>query len=106
LTDFISRYFVVGELAGTDAEVIRIAGLLRGTESAVQAVSYGLNSISVFADVGGVYLNFGLWGLALLPGWLVVRQIGVTLGDKKLEREGQVIRDREAIADANIEKNV
>lgn len=34
-----SRYFVVGELAGTDAEVIRIAGLLRGTESAVQAVS-------------------------------------------------------------------
>jgi hypothetical protein len=34
-----NRYFVVGELAGTDAEVIRIAGLLRGTESAVQAVS-------------------------------------------------------------------
>lgn len=30
---------MVGELAGTDAEVIRIAGLLRGTESAVQAVS-------------------------------------------------------------------
>ncbi len=30
---------MVGELARTDAEVIRIAGLLRGTESAVQAVS-------------------------------------------------------------------
>lgn len=30
---------MVGELAGSDAEVIRIAGLLRGTESAVQAVS-------------------------------------------------------------------
>ena len=26
-------------MIGTDAEVIRIAGLLRGTESAVQAVS-------------------------------------------------------------------
>jgi hypothetical protein len=32
---------VVGELAGSEGEVIRIAGLLRGTESAVQAVSVG-----------------------------------------------------------------
>jgi MFS family permease len=38
------RYFVVGELVSTDAEVIRIAGLLRGTESAVQAVSVCLPS--------------------------------------------------------------
>jgi len=59
-----------------------------------------LNSIHIFADVGGVYLNFGLWALALFPGWLVVKQIGVTLGDKKLEREGQASRDREILADA------
>lgn len=39
LTPHVCRYFVVGELAGTEAEVIRIAGLLRATESAVQAVS-------------------------------------------------------------------
>lgn len=37
-----ASYFVVGELATTEAEVIRIAGLLRGTESAVQAVSVSL----------------------------------------------------------------
>jgi hypothetical protein len=30
----------------------------------------------------------------------VVKQIGVTLGDKKLEREGQASRDREILADA------
>jgi len=36
------RYFVVGELAATNEEVVRIAGLLRGTESAVQAVSVSL----------------------------------------------------------------
>jgi hypothetical protein len=76
---------------------------LRGTESAVQAVSvsssqisclrganswkYGLNSVPIFADVGGVYLNFGLWALALIPGWIIVKEIGVTLGDRKLERE-------------------
>lgn len=34
-----------------------------------------------------MYLNFGLWALALLPGWLVVRGIGVSLGDRKVERE-------------------
>jgi len=61
---------------------------------------YGLNSIKVFADVGGVYLNFGLWAIALLPGWLVVRQIGVTLGDKKVERESQAFRDERIKVDA------
>lgn len=35
------RYFVIGNLAENDEEVIRYAGLLRGTESAVQAVSVG-----------------------------------------------------------------
>jgi len=58
-----------------------------------------LNSIPIFADVGGVYLNFGLWGLALVPGWLVVKEIGVTLGDRKLERERVVFREEQRIAD-------
>ncbi|KAH6676224.1 major facilitator superfamily domain-containing protein, partial [Halenospora varia] len=96
--NYMFLYFVVGELAGTDEEVIRIASLLRGTESAVQAVSYGLNSIPIIADVGGVYLNFGLWALALVPGWLVVKQIGVNLGDKKLEREGLAAREEDKIS--------
>lgn len=43
------------------------------------------------ASVGGTYLNFALWALALLPGWLVVRQIGVTAGDRKVERESLVL---------------
>jgi hypothetical protein len=38
------RYFVVGELASTNEEVVRIAGLLRGVESAVQAVSVSVSS--------------------------------------------------------------
>ena len=42
------------------------------------------------ASVGGVYLNFGLWAVSLLPGWLVVKKIGVSLGDKKLERENTI----------------
>lgn len=34
---------MVGELATTNEEVVRIAGLLRGTESAAQAVSVSLS---------------------------------------------------------------
>lgn len=64
-------YFMIGQLAKDPSEVIRYAALLRGTESAWQAASYGLNSITIFAQVGGVYINFGLW-----PAWLVVRKFG------------------------------
>ena len=52
---------------------MRYAALLRGTESAWQAISYGLGSIKIFAEVASVYLNFGLWAVAILPAWLVIR---------------------------------
>lgn len=39
------------------------------------------------ASVGSIYLNFGLWALALFPAWLIIREIGVSLADKKVERE-------------------
>lgn len=51
---------------------------------------YGLNAVTIMASVGSVYLNFGLWALSLLPAWLVVKNVGVTLGDKKIQREARV----------------
>ena len=39
------------------------------------------------AQSANVYLNFGLWGLSLIPAWMVIKEIGVTLGDKKVGRE-------------------
>ncbi|KAI0752012.1 DUF895 domain membrane protein [Fomes fomentarius] len=84
---YLYLYFIVGNLAESEAEVVRIAGLLRATESAAQAVSYGLNSVPIMAEIGGIYLNFGLWAISLYPGWLVVRQIGQGLGDRKVHRE-------------------
>lgn len=45
------------------------------------------------AAVGSIYLNFGLWALAILPAWLVVKQIGGVFGDKKVEREARGLRD-------------
>ncbi|KAE8353801.1 major facilitator superfamily domain-containing protein [Aspergillus coremiiformis] len=88
--NYMFLYFLVSNLADDEEEVVRISGLLRGTESAAQAVSYGLNSVKIMASVGSVYLNFGLWGISLIPAWFVVKQIGVTLGDKKVERERRV----------------
>ncbi|KAL4913330.1 hypothetical protein BDW62DRAFT_205657 [Aspergillus aurantiobrunneus] len=86
-------YFVVGNLAKNEEEVARIAGLLRGMESASQAVSYGLSSVSIMASVGSIYLNFGLWAIALFPAWLVIKEIGLSLGDKKVERETRTARE-------------
>lgn len=81
-----NRYFIIHNLAETEAEIIRFAALLRGTESAWQAVSYGLESISVFAEVGGVYFNFALWALAIFPAWHVVKNFGASDRRDDLER--------------------
>jgi hypothetical protein len=43
------------------------------------------------ASVGSVYLNFALWAIALVPAWIVVKEIGVKLGDKKIERESAAL---------------
>ncbi|KAK3302806.1 major facilitator superfamily domain-containing protein [Chaetomium strumarium] len=81
--NYLFLYFVIHNLAESEAELIRYAALLRGTESAWQALSYGLESLTVFAEVGGVYMNFGLWGIAILPAWLVLRHFGsVKNGDE------------------------
>ncbi|KAL0265406.1 hypothetical protein SLS55_001373 [Diplodia seriata] len=71
-------YFIVTNLAEGEEEVIRYAALLRGVESAWQAVSYGLTSLVLFAEVGGVYFNFALWAVSIWPAWLVLKQFGAT----------------------------
>lgn len=77
--------------------MIRYAALLRGTESAWQALSYGLDSLTVFGNQGGVYMNFGLWALAIVPAWTVLRHIGETItsaGDPSITEDGEVSRGK------------
>ncbi|KAH8888550.1 hypothetical protein GQ53DRAFT_808371 [Thozetella sp. PMI_491] len=76
LTNDPKSYFIIHNLAEDESHVIRYAALLRGTESAWQAVSYGLSSLTVFAEVGGVYMNFVLWAISIFPAWLVIRHFG------------------------------
>lgn len=78
--NYMYLYFVIGNLAKNDAEVIRYAGLLRGTESASQAVSYGLVSVKTMGEFGCVYMNFAMWAISIIPAWFVIRKIGVSIG--------------------------
>ncbi|KAK2031972.1 major facilitator superfamily transporter [Colletotrichum zoysiae] len=74
--NYLFLYFIVTNLAKGEEEVIRYAALLRGVESAWQAVSYGLTSLTIFGEVGGIYFNFALWAVAIGPAWLVLRHFG------------------------------
>ncbi|RSL72057.1 hypothetical protein CEP53_001261 [Fusarium sp. AF-6] len=74
--NYLFLYFIIHNLADTQDEIIRYSALLRGTESAWQAVSYGITSLPLFAEVGGIYFNFLLWGLSLFPAWLVLKHFG------------------------------
>ncbi|POS75957.1 cytochrome c oxidase subunit 1 [Diaporthe helianthi] len=82
-------FYLIGQISKSPQETIRLAALLRGTESAWQALSYGLNAIPIFATVGGTYFNFGIWALALYPAWLVVSKIGV---DEPADKNGSTLQ--------------
>lgn len=50
-------------------------------------------------QVGCIYINFGLWALAIVPGWLVVRKFGLDSEDKKLDREKRRVVGGEGLSD-------
>ncbi|XDG01687.1 hypothetical protein ABKA04_001302 [Annulohypoxylon sp. FPYF3050] len=81
-------YFIIGQISSSPQETIRLAALLRGTESAWQALSYGLNAIPIIASIGGPYINFGLWGAAIIPVWFVIKDFGIP---KKTDEESPSI---------------
>ncbi|KAI5859408.1 MFS general substrate transporter [Durotheca rogersii] len=89
-------YFIIGQLSSSPQEIIRFSALLRGTESAWQAVSYGLNAIPIIAAVGGPYINFGLWGISVFPAWLVIKEFGVSKDDLSLEGQAEEVGGEES----------
>ncbi|KIY44134.1 hypothetical protein FISHEDRAFT_51852 [Fistulina hepatica ATCC 64428] len=74
---YLALFWFCGALASTPEEAVRIAGLLRAVESASAALSYGLSSISSFAYLYGAVLNLVMWGVAVIPGWFSIREIGI-----------------------------
>lgn len=51
-------FWMIGQIAESQEEMVRMAGLLRAVESGSQAVSYGLASIRKFAYTYGAVINF------------------------------------------------
>jgi hypothetical protein len=106
-------------------DIIRIAGLLRTTESAVrypelstgipgvlmlslqaQAVAYGTNAIESLGTVGSSAINFGLWGISVVPAWFVIRKIGIEyFGRVALEAEAAAILEGETTGTPQSEKS-
>ncbi|SJX65446.1 uncharacterized protein SRS1_15716 [Sporisorium reilianum f. sp. reilianum] len=70
------NYWLIGHISDDPADIIRLASIVRATESAGQCVSYGVNSTSWRLDaVAG--LNAAQWAISVLPAWFVVRGVGV-----------------------------
>lgn len=59
-------------------------------------LQYGLNAIPIMGSIGSVYLNFGLWAIAIFPAWLVIKEIGVTIGGDKKREAGEVAQRQSA----------
>lgn len=95
--NYLFLYFFITHLAEDESQVIRYAALLRGTESAWQAISYGITSLVVFAREGGVYWNFTLWGVAIWPAWLVLKSFGTKTDKEKADElqqgAGEIVED-------------
>ncbi|KZL63250.1 duf895 domain membrane protein [Colletotrichum incanum] len=69
-------YWLAGYMARDTAEVIRFTSTVRAVEAAGGAVASGISSTHA-PLIAAVGVNFGLWGLALVPTYFVVRTIGV-----------------------------
>ncbi|GKT74208.1 DUF895 domain membrane protein [Colletotrichum tofieldiae] len=68
-------YWLAGYMARDTAEVIRFTSTVRAVEAAGGAVASGISSTHA-PLIAAVGVNFGLWGLALIPTYFVVRTIG------------------------------
>lgn len=59
--------------------------------------------MEAFGTIGASALNFGLWGVAIIPAWLVIREVGVTyfgLGRGEYEAQAALSRNSEGRSDS------
>ncbi|KAF8886272.1 hypothetical protein CPB85DRAFT_1566842 [Mucidula mucida] len=70
-------YWMVSYLAEAPEEVVRYTSIVRAVEAAGGAVASGISSTKAPLTVA-VAVNFVVWAVAVIPAWLVVRQIDET----------------------------
>ncbi|KAJ3548019.1 hypothetical protein NM208_g1208 [Fusarium decemcellulare] len=69
-------YWLAGYMARTPAEIVRLTSTVRAVEAAGGAVASGISSTHA-PLIAALGVNFGLWGLAVIPTYFVARTIGL-----------------------------
>ncbi|KAL2837096.1 major facilitator superfamily domain-containing protein [Aspergillus pseudodeflectus] len=69
-------YWLAGYVARGPAEIIRLTSTVRAVEAAGGAVAAGISSTSA-PLIAALGVNFGLWGLAVIPTYFVATKIGL-----------------------------
>lgn len=75
-------YWLVGTINRDGADLIRLSAVIRGVESAGQAISYGINSIDSFKLSGAVGVNMSFFAACIIPSAFVVFKTGIINGEK------------------------
>ncbi|TEA17291.1 UNC93-like protein [Colletotrichum sidae] len=73
-------YWLAGYIARDAAEIVRFTSTVRAVEAAGGAVASGISSTHA-PLIAAVGVNFGLWGVALVPTYLIVRSIGLNTAE-------------------------
>ncbi|VUC28103.1 unnamed protein product [Clonostachys rosea] len=78
-------YWLAGYMARDPAEIVRLTSTVRAVEAAGGAVASGISSTKapLLAALG---VNFGLWAVAVIPTYFVVRTVGTGRGFENTER--------------------
>ncbi|KAL5356652.1 major facilitator superfamily domain-containing protein [Aspergillus floccosus] len=77
-------YWLIGTVNRTGGDIVRLSAVVRGVESAGQAISYGINSIeqSRFPLSGAVAVNLSFFAACIVPSAFVVFRVGIVDGVK------------------------
>ncbi|CAO2657094.1 Nn.00g058970.m01.CDS01 [Neocucurbitaria sp. VM-36] len=77
-------YWLIGTVNKNNGDLVRLSALVRGLESAGQAISYGLNSIdqTEFQLSNAVSVNMSLFLFCIIPSAMVIWKSGVVNGVK------------------------
>ncbi|KXH62307.1 hypothetical protein CSAL01_09793 [Colletotrichum salicis] len=79
-------YWIAGYMARDNAEIIRFISTVRAVEAAGGAVASGISSTHA-PLIAAASVNFGLWGLALIPTYFAVRAIDTKPTENLSEEE-------------------
>ncbi|GAD98575.1 hypothetical protein AOR_1_578194 [Paecilomyces variotii No. 5] len=77
-------YWLIGTVNRDGGDIIRLSAVIRGVESAGQAISYGINSINQtrFPLSGAVAVNLSFFAACIIPSAFVIFKVGIVDGVK------------------------